>query len=159
MISFSYICAHCCDICVDSPLLWPGILLLCCLIVLSIVLQMASVTCDYETFAVSYLCLYKKMIYFYLLSHQEFLLDNYLNMRHLLIKHSFMTLQKKNLEFETNKCLQCVINCLFSHRRKTSYKRAVDQRYDTQQAEDGGLSPLRKKTPSPPCPASKVRSL
>lgn len=95
MISFSYICAHCCDICVDSPLLWPGILLLCCLIVLSIVLQMASVTCDYETFAVSYLCLYKKMIYFYLLSHQEFLLDNYLNMHHLLISHSFMTLQKK----------------------------------------------------------------
>uniref|UniRef100_A0A8C2U1K6 Inner centromere protein n=1 Tax=Coturnix japonica TaxID=93934 RepID=A0A8C2U1K6_COTJA len=44
----------------------------------------------------------------------------------------------------------------FSHRRKTSYKRAVDQRYDTQQAEDGGLSPQRKKTLSPPCPASKV---
>uniref|UniRef100_G3UPT9 Inner centromere protein ARK-binding domain-containing protein n=1 Tax=Meleagris gallopavo TaxID=9103 RepID=G3UPT9_MELGA len=43
-----------------------------------------------------------------------------------------------------------------SARRKTSYKRAVDQRYDTQQAEDGGLSPQRKKTPSPPCPASKV---
>ncbi|XP_072193681.1 inner centromere protein isoform X2 [Excalfactoria chinensis] len=43
-----------------------------------------------------------------------------------------------------------------SARRKTSYKRAVDQRYDTQQAEDGGLSPHRKKTPSPPCPASKV---
>ncbi|XP_068800609.1 inner centromere protein isoform X5 [Struthio camelus] len=43
-----------------------------------------------------------------------------------------------------------------SARRKPSYKRAVDQRYDNQQAEDGGLSPLRRKTPSPPCPASKV---
>ncbi|XP_065611666.1 inner centromere protein [Cyrtonyx montezumae] len=43
-----------------------------------------------------------------------------------------------------------------SARRKMSYKRAVDQRYDIQQAEDGGLSPQRKKTPSPPCPASKV---
>ncbi|XP_062432356.1 inner centromere protein [Rhea pennata] len=43
-----------------------------------------------------------------------------------------------------------------SARRKPSYKRAVDQRYDNQQAEDGGLSPPRRKTPSPPCPASKV---
>ncbi|XP_025973564.2 inner centromere protein isoform X2 [Dromaius novaehollandiae] len=43
-----------------------------------------------------------------------------------------------------------------SARRKPSYKRAVDQRYDHQQAEDGGLSPPRRKTPSPPCPASKV---
>ncbi|XP_035167578.1 inner centromere protein-like isoform X3 [Oxyura jamaicensis] len=43
-----------------------------------------------------------------------------------------------------------------SARRKPSYKRAVDQRYDNQQAEDGGLSPPRRKTPSPTCPASKV---
>ncbi|NXR93459.1 INCE protein, partial [Hypocryptadius cinnamomeus] len=44
-----------------------------------------------------------------------------------------------------------------SARRKPSYKRAVDERYDHQQAEEGGLSPLRKKTPSPPVlPASKV---
>ncbi|NXL84994.1 INCE protein, partial [Alectura lathami] len=43
-----------------------------------------------------------------------------------------------------------------SARRKTSYKRAVDHRYDTQQAGDGGLSPPRRKTPSPTCPASKV---
>ncbi|NXD14504.1 INCE protein, partial [Nothocercus nigrocapillus] len=43
-----------------------------------------------------------------------------------------------------------------SARRKPSYKRAVDHRYDHQQAEDGGLSPPRRKTPSPLCPASKV---
>ncbi|NXD83641.1 INCE protein, partial [Halcyon senegalensis] len=43
-----------------------------------------------------------------------------------------------------------------SARRKPSYKRAVDERYDNQQAEDGGLSPLRKRTPSPAFPASKV---
>ncbi|NWU72357.1 INCE protein, partial [Pterocles burchelli] len=43
-----------------------------------------------------------------------------------------------------------------SARRKPSYKRAVDDRYDTQQAEEGGLSPLRRKTPSPTFPASKV---
>ncbi|KAF4797578.1 Inner centromere protein [Turdus rufiventris] len=43
-----------------------------------------------------------------------------------------------------------------SARRKPSYKRAVDERYDHQQAEEGGLSPLRKKTPSPVLPASKV---
>ncbi|XP_009081171.1 PREDICTED: inner centromere protein, partial [Acanthisitta chloris] len=43
-----------------------------------------------------------------------------------------------------------------SARRKPSYKRAVDERYDTQQAEEGGLSPLRRKTPSPSFPASKV---
>ncbi|NXW07964.1 INCE protein, partial [Fregetta grallaria] len=43
-----------------------------------------------------------------------------------------------------------------SARRKPSYKRAVDERYDNQQAEDGGLSPLRRKTPSPTFPASKV---
>ncbi|NXM68853.1 INCE protein, partial [Serilophus lunatus] len=42
-----------------------------------------------------------------------------------------------------------------SARRKPSYKRAVDERYDSQQAEEGGLSP-RKKTPSPVFPASKV---
>ncbi|NXA63940.1 INCE protein, partial [Mohoua ochrocephala] len=45
---------------------------------------------------------------------------------------------------------------VLSHRRKPSYKRAVDERYDHQQAEEGGLSPLRKKTPSPLLPASKV---
>ncbi|XP_010177622.1 PREDICTED: inner centromere protein-like, partial [Mesitornis unicolor] len=43
-----------------------------------------------------------------------------------------------------------------SARRKTSYKRAVDERYDNQQAQDGGLSPLKRKTPSPAFPASKV---
>ncbi|NXI50475.1 INCE protein, partial [Chloroceryle aenea] len=43
-----------------------------------------------------------------------------------------------------------------SARRKPSYKRAVDERYDSQQAEDGGLSPLKRKTPSPTFPASKV---
>ncbi|XP_054246428.1 inner centromere protein [Indicator indicator] len=41
-------------------------------------------------------------------------------------------------------------------RRKPSYKRAVDECYDNQQAEDGGLSPPRKKTPSRTFPASKV---
>ncbi|NXU33903.1 INCE protein, partial [Drymodes brunneopygia] len=43
-----------------------------------------------------------------------------------------------------------------SARRKPSYKRAVDERYDHQQAEEGGLSPLRRKTLSPVLPASKV---
>ncbi|NXJ99104.1 INCE protein, partial [Corythaixoides concolor] len=43
-----------------------------------------------------------------------------------------------------------------SARRKPSYKRAVDDRYDHQHAEDGGLSPPRRKTPSPTFPASKV---
>ncbi|NWU35811.1 INCE protein, partial [Hylia prasina] len=43
-----------------------------------------------------------------------------------------------------------------SARRKPSYKRAVDERYDHQQAEEGGLSPLRRMTPSPVLPASKV---
>ncbi|XP_069713259.1 inner centromere protein [Phaenicophaeus curvirostris] len=43
-----------------------------------------------------------------------------------------------------------------SARRKPSYKRAVDECYDNQQAVDGGLSPLRRKTPSPVFPASKV---
>ncbi|NXF25637.1 INCE protein, partial [Rhodinocichla rosea] len=50
----------------------------------------------------------------------------------------------------------CVSLPVLSHRRKPSYKRAVDERYDHQQAEEGGLSPLRKKTPSPVLPASKV---
>ncbi|NXU86542.1 INCE protein, partial [Xiphorhynchus elegans] len=40
--------------------------------------------------------------------------------------------------------------------RKPSYKRAVDERYDHQQAEEGGLSPPRKKTLSPVFPASRV---
>ncbi|XP_067397588.1 inner centromere protein-like isoform X5 [Emydura macquarii macquarii] len=43
-----------------------------------------------------------------------------------------------------------------SVRRQPSYKKAVDELYDGQQAEDGGLSPPRKKNPSPLCPASKV---
>ncbi|NWV26897.1 INCE protein, partial [Origma solitaria] len=43
-----------------------------------------------------------------------------------------------------------------SARRKPSYKRAVDERYDHQQAEEGGLSPLKRKTPSPVLRASKV---
>ncbi|XP_050193203.1 inner centromere protein [Myiozetetes cayanensis] len=43
-----------------------------------------------------------------------------------------------------------------SARRKPSYKRAVDERYDYQQAEEGGLSPPRKKTLSPVFPTSKV---
>ncbi|XP_064921769.1 inner centromere protein isoform X1 [Columba livia] len=43
-----------------------------------------------------------------------------------------------------------------SARRKPSYKRAVDERYDIQHAQDGGLSPPRKKVPSPAFPASKV---
>lgn len=48
---------------------------------------------------------------------------------------------------------------MLSHRRKPSYKIAVDERYDHQQAEEGGLSPLKRKTPSPVLPASKVSSL
>ncbi|XP_074852124.1 inner centromere protein [Carettochelys insculpta] len=43
-----------------------------------------------------------------------------------------------------------------SVRRKPSYKKAVDELYDGQQAAEGGLSPPRKKTLSPLCPASKV---
>ncbi|NWV41960.1 INCE protein, partial [Grantiella picta] len=43
-----------------------------------------------------------------------------------------------------------------SARRKPSYKRAVDERYDHQQAEEGGLSPLKRKSPSPVLRASKV---
>ncbi|KFQ89909.1 Inner centromere protein, partial [Phoenicopterus ruber ruber] len=43
-----------------------------------------------------------------------------------------------------------------SARRKPSYKRAVDECYDNQQAENGGFSPPRRKTPSPTFPASKV---
>uniref|UniRef100_A0A8C0JE56 Inner centromere protein n=1 Tax=Chelonoidis abingdonii TaxID=106734 RepID=A0A8C0JE56_CHEAB len=46
--------------------------------------------------------------------------------------------------------------CVNFCRRKPSYKKAVDELYDGQQAEEGGLSPPRKKTPSPLCPASKV---
>ncbi|XP_014796085.1 PREDICTED: inner centromere protein isoform X2 [Calidris pugnax] len=43
-----------------------------------------------------------------------------------------------------------------SARRQPSYKRAVDECYDNQQAEEGGLSPPKKKIPSPAFPASKV---
>ncbi|NXG26171.1 INCE protein, partial [Grallaria varia] len=43
-----------------------------------------------------------------------------------------------------------------SARRKPSYKRAMDERYDQQQAEEGGLSPPRKKSLSPVFPASKA---
>uniref|UniRef100_K7GCT6 Inner centromere protein ARK-binding domain-containing protein n=1 Tax=Pelodiscus sinensis TaxID=13735 RepID=K7GCT6_PELSI len=46
--------------------------------------------------------------------------------------------------------------CINSFRRKPSYKKAVDELYDGQQAAEGGLSPPSKKTPSPLCPASKV---
>ncbi|XP_054827790.1 inner centromere protein [Eublepharis macularius] len=42
-----------------------------------------------------------------------------------------------------------------SVRRKASYKRAVNELYDGQPTEDE-LSPPRKKSPSPQCPASKV---
>uniref|UniRef100_A0A8C8RZR6 Inner centromere protein n=1 Tax=Pelusios castaneus TaxID=367368 RepID=A0A8C8RZR6_9SAUR len=59
----------------------------------------------------------------------------------------------------TRQFLHCSIPrhiCINSCRRKPSYKKAVDELYDGQQAEDGGLSPPRKKTPSPLCPASKV---
>ncbi|NWQ95026.1 INCE protein, partial [Burhinus bistriatus] len=43
-----------------------------------------------------------------------------------------------------------------SARRQPSYKRAVDECYDNQQAEDGRLSPPKRKIPSPAFPASKV---
>ncbi|NXN29000.1 INCE protein, partial [Nycticryphes semicollaris] len=43
-----------------------------------------------------------------------------------------------------------------SARRQPSYKRAVDECYDNQQAEEGGLSPPKKKIPSSAFPASKV---
>ncbi|NXP10708.1 INCE protein, partial [Thinocorus orbignyianus] len=43
-----------------------------------------------------------------------------------------------------------------SARRQRSYKRAVDECYDSQQAEEGGLSPPKKKIPSSAFPASKV---
>ncbi|XP_009878867.1 PREDICTED: inner centromere protein [Charadrius vociferus] len=43
-----------------------------------------------------------------------------------------------------------------SARRQPSYKRAVDECYDNQQAEDGGLSPPKRKIPSSAFPASKV---
>ncbi|NXV72807.1 INCE protein, partial [Atlantisia rogersi] len=56
-------------------------------------------------------------------------------------------------ETSTNGSFQSVF---VSALRKPSYKRAVDERYDHQQAEDGGLSPPRRKTPSPTFPASKV---
>ncbi|NWZ10526.1 INCE protein, partial [Agelaius phoeniceus] len=59
-------------------------------------------------------------------------------------------------EQNSNGFAWCVSQPVLSHRRKPSYKRAVDERYDHQQAEEGGLSPFRKKTPSPVLPASKV---
>ncbi|NXS99845.1 INCE protein, partial [Jacana jacana] len=43
-----------------------------------------------------------------------------------------------------------------SARRQPSYKRAVDECYDNQQAEEGGLSPPKKKIPPSAFPASKV---
>uniref|UniRef100_A0A8D0ZW26 Inner centromere protein n=1 Tax=Sus scrofa TaxID=9823 RepID=A0A8D0ZW26_PIG len=41
-------------------------------------------------------------------------------------------------------------------RRKRSYKQAVSELDEEQQLEDEELQPPRSKTPSPPCPASKV---
>lgn len=41
-------------------------------------------------------------------------------------------------------------------RRKRSYKQAVSELDDEQQLEDEELQAPRSKTPSPPCPASKV---
>lgn len=41
-------------------------------------------------------------------------------------------------------------------RRKRSYKQAVNELDEEQQLEDEELQPPRSKTPSPPCPASKV---
>ncbi|KAM6158157.1 inner centromere protein [Rhynchocyon petersi] len=43
-----------------------------------------------------------------------------------------------------------------SARRKRSYKQAVNELDDVQASEDEDLQPPRSKTPSPPCPASKV---
>ncbi|XP_060014953.1 inner centromere protein isoform X5 [Lagenorhynchus albirostris] len=43
-----------------------------------------------------------------------------------------------------------------SVRRKRSYKQAVSELDEEQQLEDEELQPPRSKTPSPPCPASKV---
>nr|XP_005901357.1 PREDICTED: inner centromere protein [Bos mutus] len=43
-----------------------------------------------------------------------------------------------------------------SVRRKRSYKQAVNELDEEQQLEDEELQPPRSKTPSPPCPASKV---
>lgn len=43
-------------------------------------------------------------------------------------------------------------------RRKRSYKQAVSELDEEQQLEDEELQPPRSKTPSPPCPASKVRA-
>ena len=44
-------------------------------------------------------------------------------------------------------------------RRKRSYKQAVSELDEEQQLEDEELQPPRSKTPSPPCPASKVSAL
>ena len=41
-------------------------------------------------------------------------------------------------------------------RRKRSYKQAVSELDEEPQLEDEELQPPRSKTPSPPCPASKV---
>lgn len=43
-----------------------------------------------------------------------------------------------------------------SVRRKRSYKQAVNELDEEQQLEDEELQPPRSKTPSPPCPSSKV---
>ncbi|EPY89631.1 inner centromere protein [Camelus ferus] len=43
-----------------------------------------------------------------------------------------------------------------SVRRKRSYKQAVSELDEEQQLEDEELQPPRSKTPSPPCPSSKV---
>ena len=50
-------------------------------------------------------------------------------------------------------------HCLPLGRRKRSYKQAVSELDEEQQLEDEELQPPRSKTPSPPCPASKVSAL
>ncbi|OCT81830.1 hypothetical protein XELAEV_18024337mg [Xenopus laevis] len=40
--------------------------------------------------------------------------------------------------------------------RRKSYKRAVDELSDDERPSEGECSPPRKKTPSPPCPPSKI---
>ncbi|NXI02894.1 INCE protein, partial [Pachycephala philippinensis] len=76
---------------------------------------------------------------------------------HTVSKHGQPQELNSTLAWRHEEDLPGVMGCaVLSHRRKPSYKRAVDERYDHQQAEEGGLSPLRRKTPSPVLPASKV---
>ncbi|NXU12832.1 INCE protein, partial [Pardalotus punctatus] len=73
---------------------------------------------------------------------------------HTVIKHGQP--QEQSSSGNSRGDLPGVMGCVLSCRRKPSYKRAVDERYDHQQAEEGGLSPLKRKTPSPVLRASKV---